>query len=157
MTRAAVAVVGVAADGRLAEIGVVLATGVDGLSAAEASRLTATAVAAMGKPPWSVLHRHLTAHPDAASSGRSQVPPVVLAVIWALHDAGYQVVLPACHRCGRPNRRLPLVVTGGRACGSCAKQLGARTCSRCGQAKPVRSRDEHGPVCQACHAADPAT
>jgi hypothetical protein len=157
VTRAAAAVVGVAGDARVAEIGVVLAAGVEGLSATGASRLTGAAVAAMSKPPWSVLHRHLSAHPDAARSGSSQVPPVVLAVIWALHDAGYQVVLPACRRCGRPNRRLPLVVTGGRACGSCAKQLGAWPCSRCGQAKPVRSHDEHGPVCQACHAADPAT
>jgi hypothetical protein len=49
VTRAAGAVVGVASDDRLAEIGVVLAAGVDGLNAAAAAQLTGTAVAALGR------------------------------------------------------------------------------------------------------------
>lgn len=102
-----------------------------------------------------MIHRHLREHPDALSSGQSDLSPVMTKLITALVDAGTGAVLPVCSRCQRP-ARLPQVVDGGRTCPACVDVEHQQACSRCGRRRPVATRDQSGPICPTCRARDPA-
>jgi hypothetical protein len=47
------------------------------------------------------LAAHMTAHPDALTSGSSLCPPALLRLTRVLHEAGWQVTRPGCAHCGK--------------------------------------------------------
>jgi recombinational DNA repair protein (RecF pathway) len=137
----------------LDQVASLLAEQVAGLEPAPARALVDRTIPSARRLGW--LHRHLQAHPDALSSGSSEVPLAVVALAHDLHQAGHRgVVLPACARCGATSRRLARSAAKGRLCPGCARPQ-AR-CGRCGRVRPVVVRDRDGPVCGGCYAADPA-
>jgi hypothetical protein len=78
-------------------------------------------------PAWFLeeLAAHITAHPDALTSGSSLCPLVLLRLARVLHEAGYLVVRPGWRTAGRS----PTV------CGSCAMKGGSAAA-----ALPARGR-----------------
>src|SRR5690349_5802943 len=73
------------------------------LGAEEATAALEAAVPITVKGPARFLEElaaHITAHPDALTSGDSRCPPVLLRLTQLLHEAGHPVVRPGCARCG---------------------------------------------------------
>lgn len=101
-------------------------------------------------PSLAWLHWHLDARPDTFTSGRSDVPVVVLRLLHALHGDGHPVALPGCARCGVIRQHLPGHVDSGRICKRCADLDRAEPCTRCHRSMPIYARPDSGPVCQRC-------
>lgn len=97
-----------------------------------------------------LLSEHLTAHPDALTSGESVAPLAVQELAALLVAAGHDVRRPACLRCGG-QKSLPSLVDGGRICSRCAFKANRAICADCGRERPVATRDEHSrPLCECC-------
>ncbi len=116
-----------------------------------------TALAVVGEATGSLrasreLHQHLASHPDALSSGSSDgVPPSLLRLAKLLSEQGFRDVrVPGCLHCGRTDSPLPARTSGGRLCQPCAKRATAKTCTRCGQLRPVQARTAEGTLCGRC-------
>lgn len=106
-------------------------------------------------PSLAWLDWHLAERPDTLTSGRSDIPVVVLRLLHTLHGGGYPVVLPGCVRCGAISRTLPGHVDGGRLCKRCADLDRAEPCTRCHRLMRVYARPDSGPICQRCWVSDP--
>jgi hypothetical protein len=108
------------------------------IGAAEAAAALETAVPVTMKgqgPAWFLeeLAAHMSAHPDALSSGSSLCPLVLLRLAHVLHEAGYPVVRPGCAHCGRIRADLRQLREEGRVCSSCASRSRKNgACGRCG-------------------------
>jgi hypothetical protein len=63
------------------------------------------------------LADHMTAHPDALTSGSSHCPPLLLRLAQVLHDAGRSVIRPGCARCGKIRTDLRLLRPEGGSAG----------------------------------------
>ncbi len=86
-------------------------------------------------PAWFLeeLASHMTAHPDALTSGSSLCPLVLLRLARVLHEAGHQVVRPGCAHCGKVTADLRQLREEGRICSSCdSRSRKNGTCGRCG-------------------------
>jgi hypothetical protein len=114
-------------------------------------------VIALGRKGLSMLHHHLSTHPDALVSGDSDCPTVFLRLVHALVENGHLVTPLRCVGCGRGGLILNRRITGGRLCGTCANRHRARPCSRCGTVATVHAREEGQPVCLSCYEKDTAT
>jgi hypothetical protein len=112
---------------------------------------------ALGRKGLSMLHQHLSTHPDALVSGDSDCPIVFLRFMRALVEAGYPVTPLRCFGCSRSGLTLNCRVAGGRLCGTCANRHRAQPCSQCGTVATVHARQDGKPVCLPCYEADPAT
>jgi len=143
-----------AAD-NLTDLGAWIAAVIPGLD--EPTAGTLVEVVSHGRKGLAMLHRHLSAHPDALTSGDSDCPTVFGRLVRSLTQQGYSVTPLRCHGCGRGGLTLNCHVTGGRLCGTCANSYRARPCSRCGRVRTVHARENGNPVCQPCYNTDPAT
>ncbi|WP_176926748.1 hypothetical protein [Actinokineospora alba] len=110
-----------------------------------------------GRKGLSMLHRHLTAHPDALISGESDCSTVFLRLVNTLIDTGYRVTPLRCVGCGRHGLTLASRVEGGRMCGTCANRRRAQLCRRCGLIRTVYARVDGDAVCVSCYSTDPTT
>jgi hypothetical protein len=101
---------------------------------------------------------HLTAHPDALTSGASTVPVDVARLITALRGLGRtEVADPRCADCDRPCFPRAHRPDGLRVCTNCDNRRRYAPCGRCGRVRPVCTRQPDGsPVCQPCRQLDPA-
>ncbi|HEY5152096.1 MAG TPA: hypothetical protein VIJ23_20240 [Mycobacterium sp.] len=97
------------------------------------------------------LADHLSAHPDALTSGLSTAPLAVQALAALLTAAGHGAVRrPACLRCGA-QKLLRNRVDGGRVCDRCRYRAHRARCADCGREQPVCARDEQArPLCDSC-------
>ncbi|MFT3851354.1 MAG: hypothetical protein QM733_01215 [Ilumatobacteraceae bacterium] len=103
------------------------------------------------------LHDWLHADADVLRSGSSTAPQVAQRFLAGLADAGADVALPACLRCGRV-RPLVALVDGGRVCFNCYHAGRPEPCAGCGRTRRVVTRTTDGAaICQTCRTADPAT
>ncbi len=124
---------------------------------AEEEVRTAIDIAARTRTPWLILAAHLEGNPDALSSGRSDVPCQVVALVNALLDVGAEgVVRLKCIACARPSEHLECVGDGGRLCPSCAdRRREPESCVRCGRLRHVTIRTaDGGSICQTCRVKD---
>jgi len=101
------------------------------------------------------LDAHLSAHPDALTSGASTAPPSLFRLLVRLERAGHPVVVPVCAGCGHRRAQLPGRSERGRICQSGAARQRARPCGRCGRTAAVAATGPDGPICPACYARDP--
>ncbi len=103
------------------------------------------------------LAAHMTAHPDALTSGSSLCPPVLLRLAHVLHEAGHPVVRPGCAHCGAIHTDLRQLREEGRICGSCnSRSRKNGTCGRCGAAGvQIVARRPEGGICHRCYRRDP--
>lgn len=133
---------------------------VPGLGADEATAALEAAVPITVRSPARFLEEltgHLTAHPDALTSGSSRCPLVLLRLVHALHDAGHPVVRPGCAHCGTVRDDLRWLRPEGRICGTCDTRSRRGTCSRCGAAETgIAARRPEGVICHPCYRKDPA-
>jgi hypothetical protein len=101
------------------------------------------------------LFAHLTAHPDALTSGDAHCPIVLLRLAHALHAAGQPVARPACASCGTVRTDLRSLTPQGRVCSPCNLRTHTGTCARCGREEaPIRARGPEGRICQTCYNTD---
>jgi hypothetical protein len=110
-------------------------------------------------PAWFLeeLAAHMTAHPDALTSGSSLCPLVLLRLVSVLHEAGHQVIRPGCAHCGKITAGLRQLREEGRVCSSCASRSRKNgTCGRCGAAGVlIIARRPDGGICGRCYRRDP--
>jgi hypothetical protein len=100
------------------------------------------------------LDAHLTAEPDALTSGSATVPPSMFRLLVLLERAGHSVTVPSCPGCGQRRAQLPGSSGSGRICQSCAAKQRARSCARCGRTAAVAASSQDGPICASCYARD---
>jgi hypothetical protein len=129
------------------------------LSTDEATAVLEAAVPITVKGPARSLEElagHMSAHPDALTSGDTRCPPVLLRLTHVLHDAGQPFVRPGCVRCGKIRTDLRQLRPEGRLCGPCDARSRKGTCGRCGatETKIVAKRPEGG-ICNRCYRKDP--
>jgi hypothetical protein len=103
------------------------------------------------------LHTHLVAHPDALTSGSSDVPRPLLWLAHILAGAGHPVHLPRCVACGSQPLDLPALRDGGRICLPCYRQQTKTNCVRCGRRDRACHRRPDGLICRTCRDAEPDT
>ena len=104
------------------------------------------------------LATHISAHPDALTSGDTRCPPALIRLTHVLHDGGHHVVRPGCAHCGKTVTELRQLRPEGRICGTCDGRSRRATCSRCGQQKVrIAARRPDGKVCYRCYHQDPET
>jgi hypothetical protein len=107
-----------------------------GAEEAKAALETAVPITMKGQGPARFLEElaaHMTAHPDALTSGSSLCPLVLLRLASVLHEAGYPVVRPGCAHCGKATVGLRQLREEGRVCSSCASRSRKNgACGRCG-------------------------
>jgi hypothetical protein len=109
-------------------------------------------------PAWFLeeLAAHMTAHPDALTSGSSLCPPALLRLARVLHEAGQQVTRPGCAHCGKITADLRQLREEGRICSSCDSRSRRGTCGRCGAAGvQIIARRPEGGICDRCYRRDP--
>jgi hypothetical protein len=110
-------------------------------------------------PAWFLeeLAAHMTAHPDALTSGSSLCPLALLRLARVLHEAGHQVTRPGCAHCGKVTTDLRQLREEGRICSSCdSRSRKNGTCSRCGATGVViTARRPDGGICGRCYRRDP--
>jgi hypothetical protein len=120
---------------------------------------TAAAAVADAARTSDALHamiEHLTVHPDALWSGRSDVPNSIIKLAHALHDRGIaDVVLPGCVVCSRTAREMRRVDGTGRVCQGCYLDSRRRACTRCGTVARIVSSKDGESICSACYLRDP--
>ena len=126
---------------------------------ATAALETAVPVTMKGKGPARFLEElaaHMTAHPDALTSGSSLCPLVLLRLARVLHDAGHQVTRPGCAHCGKITVDLRQLREKGRICSSCDSRSRRGTCGRCGATGvQIVARRPEGGICDRCYRRDP--
>ena len=132
------------------------------ISAEEAAAALEAAVPVTMKgqgPAWFLeeLAAHMTAHPDALTSGSSLCPLVLLRLARVLHEAGHQVIRPGCAHCGKVTADLRQLREEGRICSSCdSRSRKNGTCGRCGAAGVlIVARRPEGGICGRCYRRDP--
>jgi hypothetical protein len=106
-----------------------------GAEEAKASLGAAVPATMKGKGPARCLEElaaHMTAHPDALTSGSSLCPAALLRLAHVLHGAGHLVTRPGCAHCGKITADLRALREEGRICSSCDSRSRRGTCSRCG-------------------------
>jgi hypothetical protein len=105
------------------------------------------------------LARHLTAHPDALSSGDPRCQPALVRLTHLLHEAGHRgVVRPGCASCGKITTDMPSHGPRGRRCQVCTFKDRLRVCARCGHHNVrIAARRGEGGICYQCYSVDPAT
>jgi len=130
------------------------AASVLGLSVREALHLVELAAPSTGGNSARQLLDTLQARPGVLTSGHSDVPSSVIALMRLLAEAGYtRVLIPTCRRCGRDKALTNRRYDGGRVCRDCARVLDAEPCSRCQISRTVATRTAAGaPVCKVCRA-----
>jgi hypothetical protein len=102
------------------------------------------------------LADHMSAHPDALTSGSSLCPPVLLRLAEVLHDAGHAVVRPGCAYCGKVRSDLRQLRPEGRLCATCDARSRQTTCARCGRENVrIAARRPEGRICYTCYHSDP--
>lgn len=120
---------------------------------------TAEAAVADAARTSDALHamiEHLTAHPDALRSGRSDGPNSITKLAQALHARGVAgVVVPGCAVCGRVVRDLRRVDGNGGLCQGCYLDTRRRACTQCGKVARIVSSKDGQSTCHACYARDP--
>jgi hypothetical protein len=101
---------------------------------------------------------HLREHADALTSGASTTPVDVARLITALRQGGRdEVADPRCADCDRPCFPRDHRPDGQRICRRCSNRRRYTACGRCGNVRPVCTRQPDGsPLCQPCRHADPA-
>lgn len=110
------------------------------VAAAVQAALTSPAVAR-------TLAGALATDPDALTAG---APPVVARLVLALREQGCALAEPDCAGCGATGKALTRSGAGG-LCRVCLDHARATACTRCGQVKLVRGRDEaRRPLCGVC-------
>lgn len=99
------------------------------------------------------LARALVEHPQLLREGRSPAPRVVGDLLIALRHAGaVHVVAPVCAGCDKPLRSM---YRRGQDWFRTPCGRPRRSCTRCGQFRPVTFRDRDGrPLCGQCSPAD---
>ncbi|MBX6391693.1 MAG: hypothetical protein IRZ08_22355, partial [Frankia sp.] len=121
---------------------------VPGLTVAAAGDLVARA--APRPAALRQLDAHLATHPDALTSGASDVPRPLVVLAGRLAAAGYDHVrLPRCLTCPRTTyltHRTP----AGLVCDGCYRRARAEPCADCGNIRVVNSRTSRGPLCTQC-------
>ena len=110
-------------------------------------------------PAWFLeeLAAHMTAHPDALTSGSCICPLVLLRLARVLHEAGHQVIRPGCAHCGKVTADLRQLREEGRIAAGCdSRSRKNGTCSRCGAAGVlIIARRPDGGICGRCYRRDP--
>jgi len=104
------------------------------------------------------LDEHLTAHPDALTSGDPRCPAVVVRLANALRDAGHGgIVAPGCSQCARSDVPLPREGPTGRVCQACSARSpdNKKPCGRCGRTARIFARRDDGGICYSCYRNDP--
>ena len=128
-----------------------LVTDVDTATAA-----AAVADAARTSDALQAVIEHLTAHPDALRSGRSDGPNSIIKLAHALHERGIaEVVLPGCAVCGRAVREMRRVDGAGNVCQGCYLDSRRRACTQCGTVARIVSSKDGRSTCSACYVRDP--
>lgn len=108
--------------------------------------------------PMRELDEHLSAHPDALTSGDPRCPAVVIRLVHALAAVGCaEVTLPGCSDCGRTGVPLPRSGPAGRLCQACAARSpqNKKSCARCGRTARILARRDEGGICNSCYRTDP--
>lgn len=99
------------------------------------------------------LAEHLTAHPDALTSGESTSPKAVGHLIAALNLLGVTgLAAPRCAACAQPAELEHTADGGLRICAACYQRRHVAACGGCGRDRPVVARHLDGtPRCSRCH------
>jgi hypothetical protein len=105
--------------------------------------------------PLNELAMHLSACPNALTSGDPRCPWAVVRLAHTLHAAGHTaVVRPGCAGCGKVGD-LPRSGPAGRICQMCAVRANLAACARCGrESTRIAARRGEGGICYSCYRTD---
>ncbi len=103
------------------------------------------------------LAEALEADPECLTRGGSTAPWMVDHLIAELTAAGATRVRPQCCAWCATTKWVSLWRDGRRICTTCDQRLRVERCGRCGQDRPVCTRDPDGSsICASCRMLDPA-
>ncbi len=121
---------------------------VPGVELAAARDFVARAVSI---PTLRSLEAYLASHPDALTSGSSDMPVSVQTLAGLVAAAGHEGVrVPRCRRCAEQTL-LRNQAEGGRVCNRCRRYVRSMPCAVCGTDRGIYSRDPQGnPLCSSC-------